>query len=263
LTNSNLAVTEKARSMQNVLLLTDYSPFYLMSRELGVYSHLKFDYLVMNHKGLTNKESAENDFNRILNACAGKDVVILQMSGNKVIYLLDVLLRAGEFDCHRFILVQSPLIDFYYRPVEDFYVDKALRRKLEERAFKVSVVRPLTAYFMPYLAARLKKKPLTQMSLLSEVSVYRQILSDLEEDTGWGKTRYFLPEAFAEHHSMLKRLKMREKIFFHLLLLIGGLKQPLLYQQLLEEDALYKLMGKIKGLQEVLYIRPAMHKIPG
>jgi hypothetical protein len=248
--------------MLHVLLLTDDASFHSVYRKLMPFGELKFDYLILNGNELADHETAENDFNQILKACNGKNIVIIQVSGNKAIYLLDVLLHNPGFVCKQVILVQSPLIDFYYRPVEDFYVDQAIRRKLDLHHFKISVIRPMTAYFMPFTAARLKENQVTQMPLLSLTNVYRQILSDIEEDAGWGKTRYFLPEVFAKRINMVKVLKMGKKKLFHLLLPFERLQHSLFYRKLLEEEALCQLMNKLNELPDVLFLQPTMRSLP-
>ncbi len=240
--------------MNHILLLTDVYNFDSIATQIFCPINIAFDYNILTHSTLTRHHIPVKDFKNILNACRGKDIIIIQVLGNKAIYLVDILLSERDFfHCH-FIILQSPLINFHYRPSEDFFVDWAVRRKLQNHSVSFTIVRPFTTYFIQQNWPNHHIPGRYHSFLLPEMLFFSQLLSEINNGIRQKEINYFLPETVFTNSK--PELSVVEKLLPFLLRLFYFkiFKNRNFYKQWLEKDALMHFFKNAKSLQHKILI---------
>jgi hypothetical protein len=172
-------------------------------------------------------------------------VIIVQMTGSRAIYLMDVLLGEKEFfHCH-FIILQSPLIHFRYQPSEEFFVDWAIRRKLQNNPVSFAFVRPFTDYYIPDKYHHYR---------IQEALFFRRLLAAINNEETRHDVTYFLPGIFPV--SVSSGCVFREKLLFLLIQLLHfwGFVNLEFYHRWNEEGAMIKFLRNVKTLPNKILI---------
>lgn len=240
--------------MNHLFLLTDSYNFGTIASQLSCPMDVDFDYTILSKDTLTEHHIPENDFKNIFNACEGKDIIIIQVMGSQIIYLVDVLLSEKELSHSHFIILQSPLIDFYYRPSEDFFVDRAVRRKLRNYSTTFTIIRPFTTYFIQQNWPKHFIPEKYQKFLLPEELFFSQLLSEISKGTRQSDVTYFLSETHFPHSKLEQTVMEKLSLFFLPLFYFEIFKNRNFYKQWLEKDALMSFFKNAGKLQHKILI---------
>ena len=244
--------------MYRIFLLTDNPDFTVTAAQLSCPEGIDFDYLILSNDADEEHKVSVHDYQAILNACMGKDFVILQISGNQAIYIMDVLM--GEKDlitCH-FIIMQSPLIDFYPKPNEDFYLDKTIRRKLMDGKISCLRIRPfLSSYFYHTHFSFLEDNRL-QSLVISDVSVLEELLSIIIKGKLHNNVIYFLSENLNRQKETLLPLLNKLLKYYSFIQHIPGklFRGTAYYKKCFQLDALRNFLHNTDKLQRKLLLFP-------
>lgn len=233
--------------MHPVLLLTDNSHFGAIASQISCPEDVNFDYIILSKAPLTEHHIPENDFKNIFNACDGKEVIILQVKGSQIIYLVEILLSKKELSQSHFIVLQSPLVDFYCRPSEVFFIDRAVRRKLCDYPVSFTMARPLTSYFIRQDHYIFSEK--YHRFLLPEASFFSQLLSEQVKEGRREEITYFLPETLSNHSISEQPITEKLSLFFLPLFYFEIFKNRRFYKQWFEKNALMRFLKNTKKLQ--------------
>lgn len=180
--------------MHHILLLTDNPDFALTVQQPSSIWAIDFEYLILDSNTDKAHHASINDYQRIREACNGKDFVVFQIGGNKAIYVMDMLLAEKKMSGCHLIIMESPLIGFYSRQGEEFFVSLAIRQKLKKQALSYSFIRPLTSYYISQSMINMINRKSDTFWPLPDYKVLNWLFAEIDKGEIKGDIRYVLPE---------------------------------------------------------------------
>ncbi len=248
--------------MHHILLLTDKPDFALPVQQRTNTWAIGFEYLILDSNTDKAHHASINDYQRIREACNGKDFVVFQIGGNKAIYVMDMLLAEKKMSGCHLIIMESPLIGFYSRHGEEFFVSLAIRQKLKKQALSYSFIRPLTSYYISQSMINMINRKKDTFWLLPEYKVLNWLFAEIDQRVFTGEIMYFLPELSLSGSRESSSVQKWTSYFVVAITKIKLLRNNKIYGKWLLKEALSNFFCHTESLRHKVFLPPdaADHK---